>query len=205
LGRPSNIGATATRDLVASRQLTDAQPVMQPSPVGAHDHSMEHQPEHPLARHATIVAVTAEDDAHAVVRKRAAEVGRHVGSTVILWASDASVGPFESPLPTNWSGDGETEQFGDRLGPNDLIASGHEVLAMQVGELRKDGVDAWGWLPETADATHLATYATEQGASLVLLSNADHDLIADLRDADERGGDGHGGALRGIRIEAVPG
>jgi hypothetical protein len=175
------------------------------SPFGAHDRVMEHPMEHPLPRHATIVAVTTEDDTHAPVRKRAAELARHVGSTVILWASDAAVGPFESPLPTNWSGDGETEQFGDRLGPSDLIASGHEALAMQVGELRKDGVDAWAWLPETADATHLATYATEQGASLVLLSNADHDLIADLRDADERGGDGHGGALRGIRIEAVPG
>jgi hypothetical protein len=160
--------------------------------------------EQPSARHATIVAVTAEDDAHDPVRKRAAEVARHAGSTVILWAADASGGVLESPLPTNWSADGETEQFGDRLGPNDLIAAGHEGLARQVGALRQDGIDAWGWLPENADAGHLASYATDQGASLLLLSNADHDLIADLRDADERGGDGHGGGLRGLRIEAVP-
>ena len=174
---------------------------MSPSPPVDDDRRMEN----PMPRHATIVAVTAEDEAHATVRKRAAEVARHVGSTVILWAADAAASPLESPLPTNWSGDGEVEQFGDRLGPNDLMASGHEALAMQVGELRKDGVDAWGWLPETADATHLATYATEQGASLVLLSNADHDLLADLREADERGGDSQGGALRGLRVEAVPG
>ena len=159
----------------------------------------------PSPRHATIVAVTAEDDAHGAVRRRAAEVARHAGSTVILWAADASTGPLESPLPTNWSADGETEQFGDRLGPNDLIATGHESLARQVGELRREGIDAWAWLPETADASNLATYATGQGASLLLLSNADGDLIADLRDADEHGADSHGGALRGLRVEAVPG
>jgi len=166
-----------------------------------HDRVMEN----PLPRYATIVAVTADDDTHATVRKRAAEVARDVGSTVILWAVDASVSPLESPLPTNWSGDGETERFGDRLGPNDLLASGHEALARQVGELRNNGVDAWAWLPGTADAMHLATYATEQGASLVLLSNEDRDLIADLREADARGADHRGGALRGLRIEAVPG
>lgn len=161
--------------------------------------------EQPTARHATIVAVTAEDDTHGPVRKRAAEVARHAGSTVILWAAGSSGSFLESPLPTNWSADGETDQLADRLGPNDLMAAGHELLARQVGELRSDGIDAWGWLPESADATQLASYATEQGASLLLLSNADHDLIADLRDADERGGDTHGGGLRGLRIEAVPG
>jgi hypothetical protein len=155
-------------------------------------------------RHATIIAVTAEDDTHATVRKRAAEVARAEDSTVILWAADATTSPLESPLPTNWSGDGDTEQFGDRLGPNDLIATGHEALALQVGELRQKGVDAWAWLPDPADATHLATYATEQGATLVLVSKADEDLIADLRDADERAADREGGALRGLRTEAVP-
>ncbi len=163
------------------------------------------------ARHATIVAVTAKhgehgkDDAYGPVRKRAAEVARSAASTVILWAADASAGPFESPLPTNWSADGETEQFGDRLGPNDLIAAGHEWLANQVGELRTAGVDAWGWLPETADANHLASYAVGQGATLLLVSDADHGLIADLRDAHADGADTEGGGLGGLRIEAVPG
>ena len=158
--------------------------------------------EHPLPRHATIVAVTAEDDSHAPVRKRAAEVARHVGSTVILWASDAAVGPFESPLPTNWSGDGETEQFGDRLGPNDLMAAGREPLARQVGELRKAGIDAWGWLPESADAEHLAAYAADQEAELVLVSAADNDLFADLHDVDAH--DTEGRSPRRAKVEAVP-
>ena len=158
-----------------------------------------------MPRHGTIVAVTAEDDSHRSVRKRAAAVAGHDRSTVILWAADASPSPLESPLPTARSADGEGDRLGDRLGPTDLIAAGHGVLAEQVGQLRRDGVDAWAWLPDPADAEHLAAYATEQGASLVLLSNGDHDLMADLRDADERGGDGRGGGLRGIRIEAVPG
>lgn len=157
------------------------------------------------ARQATIIVVTAEDEAHATVRKRAADVAARDHSTVILWAADATTSPLESPLPTNWSGDGGTEQFGDRLGPNDLIAAGHEALALQVGELRQKGVDAWAWLPDPADATHLATYATEQGATLVLVAKADEDLMADLRDADERAADREGGALRSLRVEAVPG
>jgi len=158
--------------------------------------------EHPLPRHATIVAVTTEDDTHAPVRKPAAELARHVGSTVILWASDAAVGPFESPLPTNWSGDGETEQFGDRLGPNDLMAAGREPLARQVGELRNAGIDAWGWLPESADAEHLAAYAADQEAELVLVSAADDDLFADLHDVDAR--DAEGRSPRRAKVEAVP-
>jgi len=164
----------------------------------------DHEMDTPSARHATILAVTTEDDSHAAVRKRAAEVGRQAGSTVILWAADAAIGPLESPLPTAWSGDGEEDQFGERLGPNDLIAAGHERLAEQVGELRKDGVDAWAWLPDTADAAALANYAVEQGASLVLVSSADDDLMADLRDANTRADDGRGGGLRGLRVEAVP-
>jgi hypothetical protein len=156
-------------------------------------------------RHATIVAVTTEDDSREAVRKRGAALARDAGSTLILWAADASISPLESPLPTDWSGDGEEEQFGDRLGPNDLMAAGHERLARQVGELRKEGIDAWAWLPDAADATHLASYATDQGASLVLVSNADDGLIADLRDIDERHADGDAGTRHGLQIEAVPG
>jgi hypothetical protein len=152
---------------------------------------------HPTA----IVAVTADDDQHLAVIKRAQSVARSSGSTVILWERDAATSPLESPLPTDWSGDGEQEQFGDRLGPSDLIAAGREPLARQVGELRKDGLDAWGWLPDTADAEHLAAYAADHHVDLVLVSSIDADLLADLRDLarheDPRG-------APHLRIEAVP-
>ena len=110
--------------------------------------------------------------------------------------------PLESSLPTDWSGDGEEEQFGDRLGPNDLMATGREPLARQVGELRKMGVDAWGWLPDEADATHLAEYPTDQQADLVLVSTDDADLIADLREEASR--DAKDARRRSTRFEAVP-
>jgi hypothetical protein len=159
--------------------------------------------DHPMPHHATIVAVASEDDGHAAVRKRAASLARSAGSTLILWSADASLSALESPLPTAWSGDGDKEQFGDRLGPNDLEAAGHDLLARQVGQLRADGIDAWGWLPDTADAEHLAAYAVGQGATLVLVSTADGDLIADLRDAEERAR-ATGGATERMRVEAVP-
>lgn len=159
----------------------------------------------PAPRHATIVAVTtADDDSHAAVRKRAAAIAGSAGSTVILWAADSAPSPLESPLPTEWSGDGEEQQFGDRLGPDDLVAAGRDPLARQVDELRERGIETWAWLPDTADAEHLAEYAADQGASLVLVSTNDADLIADLRDAEQHERDQPTGGHR-IRVEAVPG
>jgi hypothetical protein len=155
----------------------------------------------PTPRPAAIVAVTGDDDRHAAVVKRAASVARTAGSTVILWDRDAAGSPLESPLPTDWSGDGEQEQFGDRLAPNDLVVAGREPLARQVDSLREGGVDAWAWLPEQADAEHLAQYAADQGADLILVSAADDDLVGDLRDLATRDDSDH--VVR-ARVEAVP-
>src|SRR6185503_2229397 len=154
----------------------------------------------PTPHPAAIVAVTGDDATRGSVLKRAAAVARDAGSTVILWDRDAAGSPLESPLPTDWSGDGEQEQFGDRLGPNDLVAAGREPLARQVGELRSAGLDAWAWLPDTADAEHLAAYAADQNADLVLVSADDDDLLADLRDLSRR----DDAPASRLRVEAVP-
>lgn len=159
----------------------------------------------PAPRHATIVAVTTADaESHAAVRKRAATIASSAGSTVILWAIDSAPSPLEAPLPTEWSGEGEEAQFGDRLSAADLEAAGREPLARQVDELRDRGIDAYGWLPDSPDAEHLAEYAADQGASLVLVSTNDADLIADLRGAEGHAREPAGGARR-VRVEAVPG
>jgi hypothetical protein len=155
----------------------------------------------PAPHFRTIVAVTSTEPTHDAVRRRAAKLARDGGATLILWARDAAPSPLEAPLPTGWSGDGEEEQFGNRLGPNDLAAAGREPLAKQVGELREDGIDAWAWLPEVADADHLATYASDQAADLVLVSAKDEDFIADLDDAARQESAGSG---QGPRVEAVP-
>jgi hypothetical protein len=130
---------------------------------------------------ATIIAVTSEAPRHDAVVARAIDLGREAGATVILFDLDADLGPFESPLPTAWSGDGEEEQFGNRLDPNDLEAAGQAGLAKKVGAVRASGVKAFGWLPPKADATSLAEYAAEQSAGLVLVSSEDVDLIEALR------------------------
>ena len=130
----------------------------------------------------TIIAVTTEDDSHRSVIDRAAGLASESKATLILYDLDADMGPLESPLPTAWSGDGEEEQFGDRLAPNDLEAAGRSALADQVRVVRAAGVEAFGWLPEKADADSLVQYATDQAADLVLVSIDD----TTLRPAGER-------------------
>jgi hypothetical protein len=63
----------------------------------------------------TIVAVTSGDPRHVPVMTRAVAAARERDARVILWDLDADLSPFESPLPTEWSGDGEEDQFGHRL------------------------------------------------------------------------------------------
>lgn len=168
---------------------------------------------------ATIVAVTSQAERHRSVVDRATALAIQSGATVILYLVDADLGIFESPLPTEWSGQGEKEQFGDRLDPRDLEAAGQGWLADQVRVVRAAGVDAWGWLPSKAGAESLATYAADQGADLVLVSSDDGDLIQALRerptveagvsagtgdarrDAPERSAKGPGDQ---IHVEAVP-
>jgi nucleotide-binding universal stress UspA family protein len=116
----------------------------------------------------TIVAVTGEDDRYAPVRSRASAMAAGSSSTVILYDVDAP-GVFSSPVPTEWSGEGEQELTPDRMGPEELEAQGRKPLADQVRSLRDVGVDAWAWLPTSADAQALAQYAEQQGADVILV------------------------------------
>jgi nucleotide-binding universal stress UspA family protein len=117
----------------------------------------------------TIIAVAAEDDRYAHVRRRAIERARATGATLVLFDVDARPSALESPLPTNWSGHGEEEQFGDRLSMQDLEAAGRRPIADQVREAQAAGVEAFGWLPDSASADALREYAARQGADLILV------------------------------------
>lgn len=139
----------------------------------------------------TIIAVTSDEDRHRPVLDRAASLASETGATVILFDLDADLGPLESPLPTEWSGDGTAEQFGNRLSPGDLDAAGQSGLADQVRVVRAAGVTAFGWLPPKADGRALVEYAADQGATQVLVSSEDAELVEALRSA-------------AIRVEAVP-
>jgi hypothetical protein len=132
---------------------------------------------------ATIIAVTSDNERHRPVLDRAVSLASETGATVILFDLDADLGPLISPLPTDWSGDGNEQQFGERLEPNDLDAAGQATLADQVRVVRAAGVNAFGWLPPKADAESLAKYAASQRADLVLVSTEDAELVGALRSA----------------------
>lgn len=157
---------------------------------------------------ATIIAVTSDDERHQAVIERAAAVASETGATVILFDIDAgNLSPLESALPTDWSGDGEQEQFGNRLDPGDLDAAGQGSLADRVRIVRAAGVTAFGWLPDKSDAKTLAEYAADQAADLVLVSAGDTELIEGLRDGDTGSGStaqpGEASPSR-VHVEAVP-
>jgi hypothetical protein len=136
--------------------------------------------EHPL----TIIAVTAEDDRHAANRREAMERAKRSHATLILYDLDAGRSPLESPLPTEWDAEGTDEAVGDRLGPEELDASGRGSIADQVRRARADGLDAWGWLPASDDRETLVTYALQQPAPLLVVPEAETDLAGlDLADA----------------------
>ncbi|HEV8489510.1 MAG TPA: hypothetical protein VGQ58_06950 [Candidatus Limnocylindrales bacterium] len=128
----------------------------------------------------TIVAVVAEDGRFDHVRRRAIERARESGATLVLFDLDAGQSLLESPRPTNWSAQGEEEQFGNRLTIGDLEALGRGPIADQVRDARALGVDAFGWLPEKADRDALREYAAGQGARLVVVPAGERDLADDL-------------------------
>lgn len=124
----------------------------------------------------TIVALIAEDGRYAEVRRQAIERAREAGATLLYFDVDAGGSFLESPLPTNWSGQGQQEQFGDRLDVDDLEAAGRAPIARAVREARDAGIEAWGWLPDKADADALAEYAASQSASLVIVPEHEREL-----------------------------
>ena len=129
----------------------------------------------------TIVAVTSHDNPRQHLLEQAESLGRDAGATVILFDRDADLGPLMSALPTAWSADGDEDEFGDRLDPEDLETVGQAALAEQVRGLLGAGIQAFGWLPPKADAKSLAEYASQQGADTVLISAEDKDLVDGLQ------------------------
>lgn len=115
-----------------------------------------------------MVAYTTEDHEYAEVR-HAAEVHAKVhGCTLILYA--AHVGSLLwDPMPNQLDSEGEAEQFGDRLSPEDLDFLGRSAIAGQVREGRREGVRASGWLPKDKGIEALAEYASTQGAHIVFV------------------------------------
>lgn len=115
-----------------------------------------------------IVVITAEDDRYGDARRDAAERAKREQRRLILYDWDAP-SLFGEPLPTWWSSDGWDRRFPDRLDPEQLDAAGRSAIAEQVRELRRDGVDAFAWLPSDHGPGALAEYANGQHADVIVV------------------------------------
>lgn len=117
-----------------------------------------------------IIVYLGEDESrYKSVFDAAVETARSSEARVILYDADAASVLGASPLPTWWSADGERELVGDKLSPEGLERAGCAAMARQVRHARSLGIDAWGWLPSSRRAKHLAEYADQEGADLLIV------------------------------------
>ena len=133
----------------------------------------------------TVIAVTGEDDRYRAVREAAIERASAEHATLLLYDVDAVQSPLESPLPTGWSAEGTEEDVADRLGPEELVAAGHQAVARQVEDARNRGVEAWGWLPSDTSKEALLEYAAGQPGARIMVPEGDEDLdVSELPEAE---------------------
>ena len=115
-----------------------------------------------------IVAYMGKGDRYAPLIERSIEVARSRGARLIFYDAE-SASMFSRPLPTAFSADGEAEQYGDKLNPQQLEKVGREDLGGLVARARGLGVDAFAWLAAKRDAKEFADYAASQDATLVVI------------------------------------
>lgn len=98
-----------------------------------------------------------------------ADAGRR-GDRVILYDRSAE-SYFVDPYPSGtWTAEVEDGPSRERLlEPEDLEMLGRRYLATQVGEARRQGVDAHAWLPPRPGARGMAEAVERFGAEIVIL------------------------------------
>jgi hypothetical protein len=116
----------------------------------------------------TIVAIVTDEEAADPVVQRATELAFERGARIVLYDVGARGSALESPLPTEFASDGPDRGVPPLLTANDLEAAGQAPLARRVRALSDAGIDAYGWLPETAKPEDLRDYAHAIGAVAVL-------------------------------------
>jgi hypothetical protein len=116
----------------------------------------------------TIVAIVNDEAAADPVIQRATELGFERGARVVLYDVGARTSPLESPLPTAFASDGPDRGVPPLLTADDLESAGQAPLARRVRALSEAGIEAYGWLPETAKPEDLRQYAQAIGASGVI-------------------------------------
>jgi hypothetical protein len=140
----------------------------------------------------TVVAFAGEHDEYRRVTDYAAGMARRQGARLILYDIDAA--GLQAPLPTVWSAEGTTELFGSGLLDADMLEGvGRQELAAQVRMYDAEGVETFGWLPQTASISALADYAASQDANVIVVpEHSDHRTLLDRvrgRDMGELSGE----------------
>ncbi|HVF19694.1 MAG TPA: hypothetical protein VNA14_05575 [Mycobacteriales bacterium] len=118
-----------------------------------------------------IVACTDDTGRYVATVAKAGERARDSGASVILY-DVAAPSTLTDPRPNIWAGEGEREVYDHPLNPVELEKLGRHDFATQVEQLREQGVDAYGWLPQKGGGAALADYAAQQGANLVLVPSS---------------------------------
>jgi len=125
------------------------------------------------ARSPAVIAVTADDDRYADVRRTAMDVAARDGSRLILYDWDAAT-VLGDPLPSAWSAEGTDEAVPSELDASDLEAAGRAPLIGQLRDAEAMGLKATAWLPSSPGHEALVTYAREHGARTIVVAQELH-------------------------------
>jgi nucleotide-binding universal stress UspA family protein len=125
------------------------------------------------ARGPAVIAVTADDDRYADIRRRAMDVAANEHARLILYDWDAAT-VLGDPLPSAWSADGTDDAVPSELDASDLEAAGREPLIRQLREAEEKGIRTTAWLPSSPGPEALATYAREHHATTIVVAHELH-------------------------------
>ena len=112
----------------------------------------------------TVIACAAEGGRRRNVLAAAVAESRRRNARLILYDVDAA-GVWAGPMPT-----GEAGHFGDPLTSSQLRKLGRPLIADQIEAARRQGIDAFGWLPDQLSAEAMIDYAGKHHAGLLVLS-----------------------------------
>jgi hypothetical protein len=115
-----------------------------------------------------VITVTTDDDRYRECRHMAMQLAVDSDARLILYDWDAAT-VLGDPLPSVWSAEGTEESLPSELDAGDLEAAGRGALATQLGEARERGIRATAWLPSEPGPEAFLEYASEHGATSIVL------------------------------------
>ena len=115
-----------------------------------------------------ILAYVDEEGTYEQVVNAAIEMAADHDAKLIFY-DGASASPMSEPIASDWSAEGEGEQYGNPLSDGELETLGRAPIAELVQRANASGIDAWGWLASKHGLEEMVSYAAEQGADIIML------------------------------------